>query len=338
MSESTEQQTSLKRSRALYKKKDRETIARVHGIEPSNPVLDVLLAFCVQWGLDPLSGHVWLVDNNFDRAAKDGEPASADADLSVAVTRDGFLAIAHQDPSYEGMDHDVVRTKDTFTVKREGGAASIFHEYPALKDEGAEGDAEDYRGDILGAYAQVYVKGRKPSYYFAWMKEHGQFRVGENGERIFEGSWTYTSGMIIKSAQSVALRFALGITGVVGIDEIRPDQKAPPAASPDPDFETPAEFLADLELPEDLEEELQAAVKAANESVPNSWSLAKLRMRLSASHPPDLESAARRVVEEINRELKVRAERGDGAAEGDVPGSGGKAPAEESVPAATAAD
>lgn len=331
MSESKEQ-TSLKRSRALYKKKDRETIARHYGIEPTHPVLDVLLAFCVQWGLDPLSGHVWLVDDNFDRAATDGEPAKEDAELKVAVTRDGFLAIAHQDPSWGGMIHDAVHAKDTFKVKREGGEAAISHEYPDMPGAEAEGNPEDYRGAIIGAYAQVYVKDRKPSYYFAWMKEHGQFKVDENGERIFEGSWTYTSGMIIKSAQSVALRFALGITGVVGIDEIRPDQKAPPPAAPDPEFDAPADFISSLVLPEDLQAELLAKVEEVNASVPNSWSLAKLRMRLTVD-ADSMEEAARRVVGEVDRELKVRAERGNGAAEGDVTGSGGGSPAEESVPA-----
>lgn len=334
----TTEQTSLKRARDLYKSKDRETIARHHGIDVKHPALMVLLAFCVEYGLDPLGGHVWLVDNDFDRAAADGEPVPENTELSVAVTRDGFLTIARRDKSYEGMEHDAVRTKDEFTVRRADGEVTIFHNYPDLPEDGGKDgeDPEDYRGDILGAYAKVYVKGRKPTYYFAWMKEHGQFRLGDNGERIFENSWTYTSIMIIKSAQSVALRLSLGITGVVGIDEIRPDQRAAPADPPGEVFETPAEFIADLELPEALEEELQVKVKEANDSVANSWSLAKLRMRLTASNPEDLEAAARRSIEEIERELKVRAERGEGAAEEDVPPEGGKPPAEASVPAGSA--
>jgi hypothetical protein len=331
------EKSALAQARTLYKKKDREAIARYHGITVDHPVLEVMLAFCVKYDLDPLGGHVWLVDNDFDRTAeraKDGEPVDSGTELSVGVTRDGLLSIALRDASYEGMENDAVRLRDTFKVKRERGEAVITHEYPDLPKqdgEGEQGKAEDYRGEIIGAYAQVFVKGRKPQYYFAWMSEHGQFREEEGGKRIFEGAWKYTSALMIKCAQSVALRWALGITGVVGLDEVRPDPKAPPADPPGERFGSPEEFIADLELPEDLTEELTGKVMAANQSAPNSWSLAKLRMRLSASNPEDLEEAARRVIQEADRELQRR------AGKDDVPGSGGESPAKEPVPAPDAA-
>jgi hypothetical protein len=296
--------TSLKRSRELYKKKDRATVADHHCIVPEHPVLDVLLAFCVEYGLDPLGGHVWLVDDKYDRGrAENGEPTgnlrAAEVRLDVGITRDGLLHIANGDPRFEGMEFDVVRARDTFKAKRDGGDVHITHEYPDLPDADGEGKAGDYRSEIIGAYCKTFVKGRKPTYYFAFLAEHGQFDGDDPS-----GTWgNYQSLMIIKSAQSPTLRLGLGVSGVVGLDEIKRGDGEKPVARPEPK-ESPAEFIAGLDLEEGTKTLLTDKVEAANEAEPNSWSLAKLRMRLGMTDKAALEEAVSKTVEELDQQAE----------------------------------
>lgn len=290
--------TSLKRARKRYgQKKDREIIGRRHGVDPDHPALWELLAFCVQYNLDPLGGHVWLIDENFDSAAaKDGEPAGDDVDLRVGITRDGLLFIAHGDPSYEGMDHDVVCAKDAFKVTREGDAHTISHSYPDLPDATEDGEKlADYRGEVVGAYCKVYVRGKKPTYYFAFLKEHGQF----DDEGNPRGAWKYVCAMSIKAAQSVSLRLALGVTGVVGLDEIKRGERRESQAAAAAEGK-PEDFIAGLDLPEGIRDELATKITAANEKDPNSWSLAKVQMRLGVTDPDVLLEAADRTLSELD--------------------------------------
>lgn len=299
--------TSLALARTRYPKKDREAIAAYHRVDPENPVVPVLLSFCVQYDLDPLGGHVWLTDENFERTvAKDGDPApkirDAGAELKVGITRDGLLFLANRNPAYGGMEHDVVCENDSFQVKRDGGDVSIFHEYPELPGGDAEGRVEDYRGEIVGAYCKTFVEGRKPTYYFAFMKEHGQFDVGDDEKREFYGAWKYQSAMILKAPQSVTLRLALGVTGVVGLDEIKRGKEDAPvaAASPTP-MEDPAEYLAGLDLEKGLRTELTNAVERVNDLQANAWSLAKLKMRLEGTGKEGALAVLGEILDEIEK-------------------------------------
>lgn len=329
-------QTPLQQMRKRFKKRDRELVAEHHGITVDHPALDELLLVATTYDLDPLMGHLWLVDDDFDRpVVEDGKPVDGDVNLKVGITRDGLLVVARRDERYQGMEFDAVREKDIFKTKRDGGDVSIFHEYPDLPDGSAEGSdpAEEYRGAIIGAYCKVFVDGHKPTYYFAFMSEHGVFETSD-GNRIFKGAWRYQSAMIIKAAQSVTLRLATGITGVVGIDEVKRGSEVV-AAAPEGNFESPREFLSGLAGRVDPEVlvTLIDEVESANQATPNSWSLAKLRMRLGASDPVKLEEAVEKTLHEIDREAEARLTRErDGG--GDVTPPGGDSPAEASVPAA----
>lgn len=291
--------SSLRRIEETFTEDEKTQIAAYLGIEAANPVFVPYLATCAQYGLDPVMGQIWLIP--LEEKAKDGEPAKTV--YKPAVGRDGFLAIARRTPEYEGMEFDVVCARDTFEKKTVGGIPHVLHEYPPLPKEGEEIIPAKYRGDIIGAYCIVYVQGQKPTYYFAWLKEHA--KVGTNsgtGESYYKSAWKYTSAMILKSAQSVALRLALGITGIVGADELKPESTSPELEGEAGAVQSPAEYLADLQIPDDLRTALQTKVATANEEAPNSWSLAKLKMRLESRG----ETGARQVIDEIDREMETR--------------------------------
>ncbi len=293
---------SLKRSREVFKKKDREVIAAHHGVSAEHPVVDTLLSTAVRYALDPLGGHLWIVDGDAERVARDGaDPAADSDDLRVGITRDGLLVVARRDERYGGMQFDAVRSEDTFRVSQADDGAKIEHSYPDLS---IEDEDLAYRGLLIGAYAKVFVRDQFPTYYFAWLSEHGQF----DADAQLAGTWAiYQSAMIIKAAQSVTLRLAFGVTGVVGVDEIRrgdPAAEAPAEHEAPPD---PTPFLLDLDLPTEVKDPLVDMVAAANEAESNSWSLAKLRMRLGSDDPAILQKNAEGVLEELETQAERRA-------------------------------
>jgi hypothetical protein len=311
-------ETSLQKMRSQYKKKDREVVARHLGIDADHPVLDSYLATAVQYDLDPLLDHLWIVDNSGERAAADGEPLDADRDLGVGITRDGLLVVARRDERYGGMEFDAVRSKDEFQVRHEDGDVKIVHAYSPLGGEAEPEKIAEYRGELIGAYCKTYVEGQIPTYYFAWLNEHGQFRDGTEGREL-AGTWAiYQSTMNIKAAQSVTLRLAFGVTGVVPVDEIkrgREDASAEATKDAPPD---PTPYLMELEIDPDLKGLLIEEVARANDLEPNAWSLSKLKMRLGAGRP-DLEDQAQRVLSEIeDQNARRTASEGDGSGEPNV--------------------
>ena len=112
------------------------------------------------------------------------------------------VKIANRDPNYEGMTSDVVRAGDKFM--KQGG--EINHAYSTN------------RGQIIGAYALVYRTDRKvPAYFFAPFDEYC---------KKDNATWRqYPSAMIIKVAESMALKRAFSISGLVTEEEIGRDDK-----------------------------------------------------------------------------------------------------------------
>lgn len=147
-----------------------------------------------RYGLDPFTKQVF--------AAKVGARDGAPGQVAIIVSRDGLLALANRHSDFGGVEGDVVRKNDRFVSKYVNGERMIEHI--------AEGDAE-HRGAIVGAWAVVYREGRKPTYFYAPWEDY----KGSNK------TWTkYGSAMILKVAESMALRKAFSISGVVGEGEM----------------------------------------------------------------------------------------------------------------------
>lgn len=179
----------------------RDTVAK----GATDAELNMFLQVCKRFDLDPFAREVFFIKE------KPSEPGR------IQAGRDAFLAIANRHPAYEGMTSDVVYTGDTFRRTEQG----VEHGY----------DFEKRKGTIVGAYALVYRSDRRfPSYSFARFSEYSpQSPPGWSPWHKFP------SAMILKVAETAALKKAFSISGLTPIGISEPDDDyidaAPPAAA-----------------------------------------------------------------------------------------------------------
>jgi phage recombination protein Bet len=165
-----------------FTQKEIETIKRTVASDANTDELRMFLHIAKTYGLDPFNKEIffWKIK---------GKP-------TIMTSRDGYLKIADRHQEYNGLVSDVVRKNDKFRRKAQG----IDHEYGTN------------RGDIIGAYALVYRKDRDyPVYVFSPFQEYFA------GTRV----WTqYPSAMILKVAESMALKRAFTVSGLVTAEEM----------------------------------------------------------------------------------------------------------------------
>ena len=148
----------------------------------SDNELKMFLHLSQTYGLDPFAKEIWFIKAG-------GQPV-------IMTGRDGYLKIANNRKEYEGIVSDVVYEGDSFQRTVDG----VSHTYSASK-----------RGGILGAYALVYRQGiRFPAYVFA------PFRDYNKGNNIWK---QYPHAMILKVAESMALKRAFSLSGLVTREE-----------------------------------------------------------------------------------------------------------------------
>ena len=130
--------------------------------------------------LNPFLKEIWCYKDNKNN-------------LIVFAGRDGFLKSAQKHPNWNGMSSSVVRENDIFRMNISEG--KITHEITG-KD----------RGKILGAYAIVKQKGCElPTVEWA------SFSIYNKGYNVWKSD---PESMILKVAESHALKKAFGITGI----------------------------------------------------------------------------------------------------------------------------
>jgi phage recombination protein Bet len=143
----------------------------------------VFLHVAETYGLDPFNKELFFWKDKKDRT-------------TIMCSRDGYLSIANRHEAFDGLVSDVVRANDDFKRTTTG----IEHKY------GSD------RGNIVGAFALVYRKDREyPVYVFAPYDEY-------NG---YNSVWNrYPSAMILKVAESMALKRAFSVSGLVSQEEM----------------------------------------------------------------------------------------------------------------------
>jgi len=206
-----------------------------------------------RYKLDPFAGQAYLAK----MPGKDGEPPT----YKTIVGRDGLLVIANRYVDFHGMDGDVIYATDTLARTPEG----FVHTYAAMSAK------ERLEAPILGSWARVLRAGRQPTFFLAKMASY----------RRKNRAWdNYPDAMILKVAQSLALRLAFSITGLLGEDEVGATyteadggQIAPAVVDQEPDWGED----------EALAGRLRTAFAEANRVRPGSFLPQKIRLALAGA-------------------------------------------------------
>lgn len=166
-----------------FTEKEIETLKNTVARDANEHEFKMFISLARRYGLDPFNKEIFFFKVN-------GKP-------QIITSRDGYLKIADRHPEYDGLVSDVVKENDKFRRRIDG----IDHEYGTQ------------RGDIIGAYALVYRKDRKyPVYVFAPFNEY------DANTRVWR---QYPSAMILKCAESMALKRAFTVSGLVSREEMK---------------------------------------------------------------------------------------------------------------------
>jgi len=176
--------TEVNRDNILkFTKKEIQTIKNTVAKKANDDEFRMFMALAKRYGLDPFNKEIffWKIDGN----------------PTIMTSRDGYLKIADRYEEYDGLVSDVVRKNDKFRRKKD----DIDHEY------GTD------RGKIIGAYALVYRSDRSyPVYVFAPYEEY----------RATTKAWRqYPSAMVLKVAESMSLKRAFTVSGLVSKEEMQ---------------------------------------------------------------------------------------------------------------------
>lgn len=295
----------LELAEEIFTPERREAISKFLSIKAEDPAFLPFLAISARYGLDPMTGEIWLIPQQGGK-------------YRPAAGRDGYLKIARRNPQYRGLRCDVVHLRDTFKVRTSfdetgKGKLDVVHEYPDLADVVRERGSEEnfspvrYRGPVIGAWAIAFFEGKEPFYYYASIEEHGKTK-GSGSDRTWQGSWSYTSAMILKAAQSYVLRIASGTSGIVPVDETIGE-----GAVVDGGAERTPEAVVEAELPEwvpeDYSERLAEAIDRSRNVDANLWNEAKLSLYFGGlKEVEDVDALIARIDEETSGELERQAE------------------------------
>jgi len=208
--------------------------------------LVMFLEVCARYELDPFAKQAYAAKMQGDRGG-----------ISIIVSRDGLLAHAHRQPDFVNMDGDVVCKGDEFGMAFENGERTIQHKY---------GDPAA-RGEVLGAWAMVERRNHGSTYFYAPIAEYKR-----NGQ-----IWSkHPSAMILKVAESMALRKAYSISGVVGEAEMDTSRATNLTSIPSAERDLHPDWGDSAELATTLRD----AVEQARRLHPEKWMPAKVNAML----------------------------------------------------------
>jgi hypothetical protein len=256
----------------------------------NNAELAIFLETCARHDLDPFIKEIWAI--------------KIKGKVQIFASRDGLLGIANRhtpegkyhvrdNGQFLGCPAGVIREHDHFNFRQEERADEtmkvIVDHQPRDKAGKPTHGGEDggLRGKIVGAWARCRRKGHDDVFFIAYWKTYNQAR----------NAWTtHPDAMIQKCAESVALRKAFSIAGVVGEGEMPGGER--PAAT-----HVANESTSEIHWPED------ADLKQRLEDVFGilGWRRAKVRMTVNAvgmeGGAPTHEALLERLTSEANRQL-----------------------------------
>lgn len=146
---------------------------------------------CRKYKLDPFKKEIYFMKIN--------------GRSSFIVGRDGYLKVANNHPEYDGMQSDAIYEGDKLTRSMDG---SYLIEY-------GENHMKFDHTKLVGAYCNVYRKDRRIC---------SSAKVAFKDQKKVGGTWNqYTLAMIIKCAESKALKSAFGTDELISAEEPAPE-------------------------------------------------------------------------------------------------------------------
>jgi phage recombination protein Bet len=238
-----------------------EAIRRTVAKDCNDAEFVMFLELAARYRLDPFARQIWA-------ARMSDKP---DSPVAILVGRDGLLSVCERYDTFEGMDSDVVVQGDKLT--RDPETREYIHEW---------GD-DHLTGDILGAWATVWRSDRKrPTCWYARFDEYNK----PNSK-----FWArFKSAMIVKCAESMSMKRAFTITGLLIEEEV--------SEYPEHGVISRA---ATIEWGDDprLADWLQALVEAANAARKNAYRPQKVLALLKGRSDADRCAFAQELVDHI---------------------------------------
>ncbi|MDD4804435.1 MAG: recombinase RecT [Candidatus Pacebacteria bacterium] len=160
----------------------------------SQAEFEMFIYLATKYKLDPFLKEIFFIPGNMK---------------TILTSRDGYLKVAQSHKDFEGIRSMAVRANDDFEIDLEND--TVKHKF---------GKGE--RGPVIGGWAIVYRKGRRPVIAYADLCEY----QGNTGP------WKkYVSAMICKCAEAFALKRQFAISGLVTMEEM--DVEAPEIIDPE---------------------------------------------------------------------------------------------------------
>jgi len=165
--------------------------------ECSDDEISVALYIAEKFNLDPFKKEIWAVPT-FRQGQKK---------MLIMVGRDGYLASARRHPEFVGMSSGAIYPGDKFKIDYDLGKIEV------------EQTAESFsKGNPVAAWC-VVKRGKEAIIKIVRFEEFDK-NSGKPGD-----IWgKFPSVMLIKCAESMALRSAFGLTGATPADEIREEE------------------------------------------------------------------------------------------------------------------
>ena len=190
-----------------YTEEQIKTVKNTVAKGASDDELKMFIGIAEKYGLDPFIKEIWFIKRakkvqtngkwDYPRT-KDGQIDYTGAETIIMTSRDGYLKVAQRDENFEGIIGFPVKEGDIFEIDAEN--YTVIHKFGAK------------RGRIIGAWAKVSHKKRKPVIVWADFAEYNAAN---------SNIWKqYPSAMIQKVAEVLALKRQFGISGLVTREEM----------------------------------------------------------------------------------------------------------------------
>lgn len=240
--------------------------------------LQMFLRIADRYNLDPLQHEIWCIKTR----GRDGEEGR----IAIIVGEQGRLKIATRYDDYRGFRSDTVCENDRFMKLADpkelpgvsGAWTYVEHSYGKPSE----------RGEVVGAWCEVYREGRPPTYFYAPLDEYMPSNASEKAKKFIP--WFSTkSRMIVKCADSTAFRMAFTLAGIYGEEEIEHIRQQDNGAR--------AEEEIEWGETDETADRMRSLFAAANNAKSGAYPPAKIRLMLAGlSDEERAEIASREII------------------------------------------